>query len=74
MTMPGFTAEASLRDISQSFATEPGHPRLVGVAPQFSATCSIDQDGTAASGHTVYWCHLVLDGVDVNIPPGRVLQ
>jgi hypothetical protein len=69
MTMPGFTAEATLRNINQYRATGPIQPRPAGsVVPQLSATCIIDQDGTAASGHTVYSCHLRLDGVDVPIP------
>jgi hypothetical protein len=70
MTMPGFTAEASLMNINQYCATgriQPPQP-AGSVVPQLSATCIIDQDGTAATGHAVYWCHLMLDGVDVPLP------
>jgi hypothetical protein len=71
MTTPGFTAEASLRNTNQYRATGPIQPQPRGsVVPQLGATCIIDQDGTAASGHTVYWCHLTLDGVDVPLPHG----
>jgi hypothetical protein len=71
MTTPGFTAQASLRNINQYRATGQIQPQSAGsVVPQLSAICAIDQDGTAASGHVVYWCHLILDGVDVPLPHG----
>jgi hypothetical protein len=74
MTMPGFTADASLMKINQYGATGPIRPQPAGsVVPQLSATCIIDQDGTAAAGHIVYQCHLILDGVEVHVPR-EVLQ
>jgi hypothetical protein len=74
MTMPGFTAEASLRNINRYRATGPIQPQPpASVVPQLSARCFIDQDGTAAAGHTVYECHLILDGVEIPIPR-EVLQ
>jgi hypothetical protein len=70
MTMPGFTAEASL-NTSQRYALNPSQPRLAaGVVPQI---CVIDQDATAATGHTVYRCIIRIDGIDI-IPPREVLQ
>jgi hypothetical protein len=69
MIMPGFTAEASLTKIHPYRATGPTQSQPAGsVIPQLSATCIIDQDATAGTGHTVYRCHLTLDGVDVPLP------
>jgi hypothetical protein len=66
MSMPGFTAEASLTRTNQYGALGSSKPQLEGsVVPQI---CIIDQDATAATGHVVFWCHLMLDGIDIKIP------